>query len=87
MIRSTPKIIPFSSKRVERGLYRASTGRRIHADVNGYYNTLRKAVPNSVWQGIEAVAVRPVLVDVNVVSPARGAGSSITRTNQSIAGY
>jgi transposase len=37
----------FSGKRVKRGLYQASSGRRIHADVNGSYNTLRKAVPNS----------------------------------------
>jgi hypothetical protein len=29
------------------GLYRASDGRRIHSDVNGSYNVLRKAFPNS----------------------------------------
>jgi putative transposase len=44
-------------KRVQRGLYRASDGRRIHADVNGSYNILRKAFPNSFGQGIEAPAV------------------------------
>ncbi len=77
----------FSGKRVERGLYRARSGRRIQADVNGSYNTLRKAVPNSFGQGIEAVAVRPVRVDVNVVSPALGAGRSVIRTNQSIGDY
>ena len=49
-----------SGKRVKRGLYRAATGRRIHADVNGAYNILRKAVPNSFGQGIEAVVVRPM---------------------------
>ncbi|HEY7123799.1 MAG TPA: transposase [Ktedonobacterales bacterium] len=42
----------FSGKRVERGVYRASTGRRIHADVNGSYNTLKKALPNSFGQEI-----------------------------------
>jgi putative transposase len=78
---SNPQQYEFSGQRVERGLYRASTGRRIHADVNGSYNTLRKAVPNSFGQGIEAVAVRPVRVEVNVVSPARSAGRSVTRTN------
>jgi putative transposase len=51
----------FGGKRVERGLYRASNGRRIHADVNGSYNIGRKAFPNSFGQGIEAaLAVRPV---------------------------
>jgi putative transposase len=77
-----PKHYEFSGKRAERGLYRAGNGRRIHADVNGSYNTLRKALPNSFGQGREAVvAVRPVRLDVNVVSPARSAGHSVTHTN------
>jgi len=50
----------FSGKRVKRGLYRAKNGRRIHADVNGSYNILRKAVPKSFEQGIEGLAVGPV---------------------------
>jgi putative transposase len=37
----------FSGQRVERGLYRAKNGRRIHADINGSYNTLRKEFPNA----------------------------------------
>jgi putative transposase len=53
----------FSGKRETRGLYRASDGRRIHADVNGSYNTLRKEFPNafphSFGQGIAAPAVVP----------------------------
>jgi putative transposase len=49
----------FSGKREKRGLYRASDGRRIHADVNGSYNVLRKAFPNSFGQGTEAPAVVP----------------------------
>ena len=56
----------FSGKRVKRGLYRAANGRRIHADVNGAYNILRKVVPDSFarGQGIEAVVVRPVRLPV-----------------------
>src|SRR5450755_297747 len=50
----------YLGKRVTRGLFRASTGRRINADVNGSYNILRKAIPDSFGQGIEGVAVRPV---------------------------
>ncbi|HEY7348753.1 MAG TPA: transposase [Ktedonobacterales bacterium] len=58
----------FSGKRVERGLYRAKNGRRIHADVNGSYNIGRKAFPNSFGQGIEAVrAVRPVGLPISTV--------------------
>lgn len=37
----------FSGRRVERGLYRAKDGRRIHADINGSYNTLRKEFPDA----------------------------------------
>ena len=37
----------FSGKREERGLYRAKDGRRIHADINGSYNTLRKEFPHA----------------------------------------
>jgi putative transposase len=49
----------FSGKREKRGLYRASDGRRINADINGSYNILRKAFPHSFGQGIEAPAVVP----------------------------
>jgi putative transposase len=48
----------YVGKRVKRGLFRASNGRRIHADVNGSYNILRKEIPDSFGQGIEGVAVR-----------------------------
>src|SRR5712691_2219642 len=37
----------FSGKREKRGLYRAKDGRRIHSDVNGSYNTLRKEFPHA----------------------------------------
>jgi putative transposase len=56
----------FSGKRETRGLYRAANGRRVQADVNGSYNSLRKefphAFPNSQarpGQGIVGAAVHP----------------------------
>ncbi|HEY4384516.1 MAG TPA: transposase [Ktedonobacteraceae bacterium] len=64
----------FSGKREYRGLYRAKDGRRIHADVNGSYNILRKALPNSFGQGIVAPAV--VAKAVEVVRK-EGTGSSV----------
>lgn len=76
----------FSGKRVERGLYRAKRGRRIQADVNGSYNIGRKALPNSFGQGIEAVAVQPVRLDVRSVNPAKGAGGRVNRTNLTLVG-
>jgi len=49
----------FSGKRETRGLYRATNGRRMQADVNGSYNILRKAFPKSFRHGIAAPAVVP----------------------------
>jgi putative transposase len=54
----------FSGKRVHRGLYRAANGRRINADVNGAYNTIRKVLPDSFGQGIAGTAVCPVRLPV-----------------------
>jgi putative transposase len=51
----------FSGRRVIRGMYRASTGLRFNADVNGSYNILRKASPDAFGKGVEGgVVVHPV---------------------------
>jgi len=50
----------YAGKRVKRGLFRASDGRTINADINGALNIIRKAVPDAFVDGIEGVAVRPV---------------------------
>jgi putative transposase len=60
----TRPVPTFSGKRVKRGLYRAANGRRIHADVNGAYNILRKVLPDSFGQGIAGTAVCPVRLPV-----------------------
>jgi len=56
----------FSGKRETRGLYRAANGRRVQADVNGSYNSLRKEFPNAfpksqarLGQGVVGAAVHP----------------------------
>ena len=56
----------FSGQRETRGLYRARSGRRVQADVNGSYNSLRKEYPNAFpksllreGQGIVGPAVAP----------------------------
>src|SRR5579883_2888020 len=45
----------FSGKRVKRGLYRASDGRKINADINGAGNIIRKVAPDafSKAEGVE----------------------------------
>lgn len=54
----------YAGKRVKRGLFRASDGTLINADVNAAYNIIRKAVPNAFANGIEDVAVHPSSVSV-----------------------
>jgi len=51
-----------AGKRIHRGLFRASDGRLINADVNGSYNILRKAILNAFADGIGASVVTPVRV-------------------------
>jgi len=38
----------FSGKRVKRGIYRTSAGKRINADVNGAYNIMAKHFPEEL---------------------------------------
>lgn len=51
----------YLGKRIKRGLFEASDGRKINADVNGAGNILRKAIPNAFTaKGIQDVVVRPI---------------------------
>ena len=50
----------YVGKRISRGLFRSKKGVIINADVNGAYNILKKALPNTVAvDGIEAVGLHP----------------------------
>jgi putative transposase len=57
--------LKFSGRRVKRGLYKARSGRKLNADINGSLNILRKASPNAFGHGVEAVAVQPVRLAVS----------------------
>ena len=58
----------YLGKRIKRGMFRSSKGILINADVNGGYNGMRKAIPESMeilkikvmTDGIEAVGIHPV---------------------------
>jgi IS605 OrfB family transposase len=52
----------YAGRRIHRGLFRASDGRIINADVNGSYNILRKVIPNASADGIAVSVVRPVRI-------------------------
>jgi len=45
----------YLGKRVKRGLFRASDGRTIQADLNGSYNIIRLAAP-SAFDGVSVLA-------------------------------
>ncbi len=59
----------FSGKRVKRGLYRASDGRKINADINGSGNIIRKVAPDSF--GLRAVEDGKAMLASLVVHPVR----------------
>lgn len=49
----------YLGKRVKRGLFVSAQGRVMHADVNGSYNILRKAMPDAFSHGISEVSIHP----------------------------
>jgi IS605 OrfB family transposase len=51
----------FSGKRIQRGLYKTSTGRTINADTNGSMNIARKVIPNFM-DGIVGLPFIPVVL-------------------------
>ncbi len=50
----------YQGKRVKRGLFSASDGRLINADLNGAYQIIKKVFPNAFAEGIEGIAVCPL---------------------------
>lgn len=79
----------FSGKRVKRGLYRASNGREINADVNGSGNIIRKVAPTAFGsQGVEdgkamfaSLVVHPVRIVVPLTKPQTTAHSGLVSEN------
>jgi putative transposase len=43
---------------------RERNGQKLHGDVNGAYNIIRKAIPDAFAEGIEGLALVPVSVAV-----------------------
>jgi putative transposase len=59
----------YQGKRIHRGLFRASDGRLINADVNGSLNILRKAIPNAFSNGIGGAVVHPIQLRLYKTDP------------------
>ncbi|MGH2479832.1 MAG: RNA-guided endonuclease InsQ/TnpB family protein [Ktedonobacteraceae bacterium] len=60
----------FSGKRIKRGLYRASDGRKINADCNGSGNIIRKVAPDA-FSEVEGVEDGKAVLASLVVHPVR----------------
>ena len=57
----------YLGKRIKRGLFKSKNGILINADVNGAYNIMKKAFPNSVSvDGIEALGLMPQIISQNL---------------------
>ena len=54
-------------RRIHRGLFRSDTGKFINADVNGSLQIMKKVFPNAYSNGIEDVALHPVVVNACLV--------------------
>ena len=54
----------YCGRRVKRGLFKSGTGLKINADLNGSLNILRKAVPEIRFNGIEVIAVSPIVISL-----------------------
>ena len=50
----------YAGRRVKRGLFRASNGRHINADVNGSFNIIRKVAPDAFGEGVVDIVVHPL---------------------------
>jgi putative transposase len=67
----------FSGKRVKRGLYRASNGQYINADINGAGNIIRKVAPDAFGQRavedgkgvLASLVVHPVRIVIPLTKP------------------
>ncbi len=72
--------VTFSGRRVKRGMYKASNGRKFNADINGSYNIMRKALPNvftdngigDVNKAIRSLVVHPERIVVPLRTPSHG---------------
>jgi putative transposase len=58
----------YLGKRIKRGLFKASNGLIINADVNAAFNIMKKAFPNAISvDGIEAFGLMPQIIQQNIV--------------------
>ncbi|WP_393970848.1 transposase [Oxyplasma meridianum] len=62
----------YKGKRILRGLFKSANGTIINADVNGSYNIMRKAFPESFEDGIEGVGLHPRSLRISQIITSKG---------------
>ncbi|WP_393972264.1 transposase [Oxyplasma meridianum] len=62
----------YKGKRILRGLFKSANGTIINADVNGSYNIMRKAIPESFEDGIEGVGLHPRSLRISQIITSKG---------------
>jgi len=62
----------YMGKRIKRGTFRSADGRLIHADLQGSYNIMKKAVPEAFANGIEGIGLYPRSLSISQMITSKG---------------
>ncbi|MCL5782544.1 MAG: transposase [Candidatus Thermoplasmatota archaeon] len=62
----------YSGRRISRGVFQSARGTRIHADLNGSYNIIKKAIPEAFANGIEGVGLYPRSLSISQMITSKG---------------
>jgi putative transposase len=62
----------YVGRRIRRGVFQSANGKLIHADLNGSYNIIRKAIPEAFANGIEGVGLHPRSLSIRQMITSKG---------------
>ena len=62
----------YMGKRISRGTFRSANGTLIHADLNGSYNIIKKAIPEAFVNGIEGIGLYPRSLSIRQMITSKG---------------
>ncbi|MGC8561977.1 MAG: RNA-guided endonuclease InsQ/TnpB family protein [Thermoplasmata archaeon] len=62
----------YMGKRISRGTFLSADGTPIHADLNGSYNIIRKAIPEAFADGIEGIGLYPRSLSIRQMITSKG---------------
>ncbi|MCL5782429.1 MAG: transposase [Candidatus Thermoplasmatota archaeon] len=62
----------YTGRRISRGVFQSAAGTLIHADLNGSYNIIKKAIPEAFANGIEGVGLYPRSLSISQMITSKG---------------